>query len=261
MDPVFYADDLPPVGGIGRLTGPEGRHAATVRRLRSGERLVVADGEGRAVLATVAEVGKGELDYVVLDRSIEDPPTPRVTVVQALPKSERSELAVELATEAGVDTIVPWQASRSVARWDNKAAKGVARWRSAATAAAKQSRRLRIPVVTDLQSTTAIRTLVADTVAAGGRALALHEVGATPIADIPMRGCPELLLIVGPEGGLSETEIADFTAVGAVSTILGPTVLRTSTAAAVALGAVGVLTDRWSSVSGGAAQDVSRDRG
>lgn len=255
MDSVFYADDLPPVGAVGTLSGPEGKHAATVRRLLPGERLIVADGRGTGVAAEVVAVDKGVLDYRVLDRLVDQPVRPTVTVVQGLPKSERSELAVDLATEAGVDRIVPWQAGRSVARWDTgKAAKGVARWRAVATAAAKQSRRLRIPEVTELHRTGEVGALVRSVVDAGGVALALHESGATALRELDLRARPEILLIVGPEGGISDDELAAFTAAGAIPTVLGPTVLRTSTAAAVALGALGVLTDRWD-------RAVSRDRG
>lgn len=246
MDSVFYADELPPVGGIGTLAGPEGKHAATVRRLRIGERLIVADGRGSGVAAEVTAVDKGSLDYRVLDRFVEEQLLPKVTVVQGLPKSERSELAVDLATEAGADAIVPWQAGRSVARWDTgKAAKGVARWQAVAAAAAKQSRRLHVPQVTDLHSTAEVSTLIGRVVADGGAALALHESGATPLGGLDLRERGEIVLIIGPEGGLSDQEIEQFTAAGAVATVLGPTVLRTSTAAAVALGAIGVLTDRW----------------
>lgn len=246
MDSVFYADELPPVGGIGTLAGPEGKHAATVRRLRIGERLIVADGRGSGVAAEVTAVDKGSLDYRVLDRFVEEQRLPQVTVVQGLPKSERSELAVDLATEAGADAIVPWQAGRSVSRWDTgKAAKGVARWQAVAAAAAKQSRRLRVPQVADLHNTAEVSALIGRVVADGGVALALHESGATPLGGLDLRERGEIVLIIGPEGGLSDQEIEQFTAAGAVATVLGPTVLRTSTAAAVALGAIGVLTDRW----------------
>lgn len=246
MDSVFYADDLPSVGDIGTLDGPEGKHAATVRRVRPGERLIVADGRGIGVAAEVISVDKGTLDYRVLDRFVDEPARPTVTVVQGLPKSERSELAVDLATEAGVETIVPWQAGRCVARWDTgKAAKGVARWRAVATAAAKQSRRLTIPQVTDLHSTADVVALVRRVVTGGGCALALHEAGAVAIGSLNLRERTEIVLIIGPEGGLSDDETEAFAAAGATPTVLGPTVLRTSTTAAVALGAIGVLTDRW----------------
>ena len=174
-------------------------------------------------------------------------PLPPVSVVQAIPKSERSELAIELATEAGADDFLPWQAARCVARWDGeRAEKGLRRWRAVARSAARQSRRAYIPDVGAPVSTQRLLALVAERVAAGGLVLALHESAAVPLTNIAVAQADSIMLIVGPEGGISDDEIADLTAAGAAAIRLGPTVLRTSTAAAVALGALGVLTSRWS---------------
>lgn len=243
---VYFTDVLPGVGDVGVLDGPEGRHAATVRRTTVGERLVLADGAGSTARVEVTASGKDRLDYVVLGRSVVPAPHPAVTLIQALPKSERSELTVENATEAGVDAIVPWQSVRCVARWDGpRAAKGVAKWRNAAQTAAKQSRRAYVPTVADVADT---RTVVAETVATvrrGGLVVALHESAQVPFASLPFATAESVTLIVGPEGGLDDREVEALVAAGAVTAVLGPTVLRTSTAAAVALGALGVLTDRW----------------
>ncbi|WP_040795108.1 RsmE family RNA methyltransferase, partial [Nocardia higoensis] len=122
---VFYLDDIPEPGQIAVLDGPEGRHAATVRRTRVGEAITLSDGRGLLAAAEVVEAQRDRLDLRVLDRVVAPRPTPEVTVVQALPKSDRSELAVDLMTEAGADTIVPWQAIRCVAKWEGKAAKGI----------------------------------------------------------------------------------------------------------------------------------------
>ncbi|WP_305091859.1 16S rRNA (uracil(1498)-N(3))-methyltransferase [Prescottella sp. R16] len=245
---VFYLDPLPGVGQPAVLDGPEGRHAATVRRIRAGERLLLADGRGGIADATVVAAGKDRLDLEVTARRDQQPPTPAVTLVQALPKSERSELAVELATEAGIDAVIPWQSARCVARWEGtKTAKGVTRWRNAAVAAAKQSRRSFVPDVADLHHTPQILEQVRGVVARGGIVAVLHESAQTPFASLPWRDAPEAMLVVGPEGGLSDDEITALTDAGATAVLLGPTVLRTSTAAAVALGAIGVLTDRWTS--------------
>ncbi len=242
--PVFHLDALPAGGGALVLDGPEGRHAATVRRLRTGERLLLTDGAGAVAEAVVTAVGKDRLD---LDagpvRRVPAPAQP-VTVVQALPKSERSELAVELATEAGVDVLVPWSAARCVARWSGpRVDKGVTRWRAVAREAAKQSRRAHVPRVLDLAATADVATLVRACVQGGGTALLLHESASDRLGAVAPTG--DVLLVVGPEGGLEERELAELTAAGARAVHLGPTVLRTSTAAAVALGALGVLTARW----------------
>lgn len=240
--PVFLVDVLP--GATGVLDGPEGRHAATVRRLRVGERLLLTDGAGGVASCTVSAVAKDRLELDVRERWDVPVATPAVTVVQALPKSERSELAVELATEAGVDVVVPWQAARCVSRWSGpKLDKGVARWRAAAREAAKQSRRAHVPEVAELHSTAEVTARVAAQVQAGGTALVLHESATGPLTGVALAG--DVLLVVGPEGGLDDAEVTALTGAGAQAVHLGPTVLRTSTAAAVALGALGVLTGRW----------------
>lgn len=239
--PYFLVEALPPPGPF-VLGGAEGRHASVVRRLRAGEVLVLSDGAGRLAPATVLTVQRGSVELTV-GAPVEVPsPALRVTVVQALPKGERSELAVELATEAGVDALVPWSASRCVARWPgDKAAKGVERWRTVAREAAKQSRRASVPVVAPLSGNAEVAALIARSAVA----LVLHEAGSVPLTDVELPSSGELVLVVGPEGGISPEELAQFTTAGARVVRLGREVLRTSTAAAVALGALGALTARW----------------
>lgn len=245
--PLFWADSVPEPGAEIVLRGSEGRHAVTVARVAVGERILVGDGAGSLAGCEVLDItAKDTLVAAVRDFSFQARPTPQVTVVQALPKSERSELAVDLATEAGADVIVPWQAMRCVARWTGKADKGVAKWRAAASAAAKQSRRHWIPEIPELATTIDVRERCADAVAAGGVVAVLHEEAARPLAELPLADATEIVLVVGPEGGLDDSEVADLAALGAQSVVLGPEVLRTSTAAAVAMGAIGVLTQRWS---------------
>ena len=246
-DGPFFLVDAVPAAGEFRLTGPEGRHAAAVRRLRVGETLVLTDGRGRRAAGTVLEVGRGEL-AVQLDAAVSvDLPAVRVTLIQALPKGDRGEFAVELATEAGVDKIVPWSASRCVARWTaDRANRGHTRWQNAAREAAKQSRRSHVPVVHDLASTAAVEARIRE--AAG--AVLLHEAAELPLTALPLPATGELLLVVGPEGGVSDEELIAFRQAGAAAVRLGPEVLRTSTAGAVALGALGVLTGRWGGPDG-----------
>ena len=176
--------------------------------------------------------------------------TPQVTVVQAIPKSERSELAIELATEAGADRFLAWQAARCVARWDGERAdKGLRRWRAVARSAARQSRRAYIPEVDGPVPTPALAAHIAERSAAGAVVLALHESATRKLADVAVAQADSIMLVVGPEGGIDDAEIGELTGAGAVAVRLGPTVLRTSTAAAVALGALGVLTGRWAAPS------------
>ncbi len=244
--PYFLVDAVPGPGEF-VLDGPEGRHAAVVRRLRPGQGLVLTDGAGRWAAATVSVVGRAGVDLIVEPAVDRPAPAVRVTLVQALPKGDRSELAVDLATEAGVDALVPWHAARCVARWSpDKAAAGVARWRSVAREAAKQSRRVFVPAVATLASTAAVVSLIT----ASSAALVLHEAGSMPIAAAELPTSGDVVVVVGPEGGLTPDELTAFRSAGAQVVRLGPEVLRTSTAGAVALGALGVLTARWTDDDG-----------
>lgn len=246
MPGLFYVGTLPDPGAPAVLGGDDGFHAATVRRIRPGEELLLGDGAGALARCRVEEAGRDGLRARVLCRWSVAPANPPVTVVQALPKAERSELAIELATEAGADAFVAWQAARSVARWDGaRIDKGLRRWRAVARSAAGQSRRAHIPPVDGVMATAALVEWVTQAVASGTVVLALHESATAKLTDLALAQADSVILIVGPEGGIAPDEISALTDAGAVAVRLGPTVLRTSSAAAVALGALGVLTPRW----------------
>jgi 16S rRNA (uracil1498-N3)-methyltransferase len=224
------------------LDGAEGRHAATVRRLTAGERADVTDGAGTVAECVVTSVRPGVLELAVLATRTEPPPEPRIVVVQAIPKGDRGELAVETMTEVGVDAVVAWQAERSVARWRaDRAGKALARWQATAREAAKQSRRAWIPEVTGPEPTPAI----ARRVGAAALAVLLDPEAPAALGGIrpPDRG--EIVVIVGPEGGVSPAETDTLTRAGAVAARLGPTVLRSSSAGAVAAAVVLAGSSRW----------------
>ena len=232
----------PTVGGVIELTGDEGRHAVSVKRTSVGEQIELVDGHGtRAVITVTGVSGKDRLVGVVDCVASEPAPRPTVTVVQALPKAARSELTVDLLTQAGADVIVPWQAGRSVANWGKKQDKGLAKWRAAARAAAKQSRRSRIPEITPVGDQAAVAALIQ----AAPLALILHEDATGKITDQPVAQVDSVVLIIGPEGGISPAELDAFTTAGAHPVRLGPEVLRTASAGMVALAALGAVTDRW----------------
>lgn len=224
------------------LGGAEGRHAATVRRIRPGERVDLTDGDGLVAECQVSAARAGELELRVLRRRIEPPPDPRLVVVQAIPKGDRGELAVELMTEVGVDVVVPWAAARCVARWSgDRAEKPLARWRAAARAAAKQARRARIPEVTRPAATDeAVRRA-----GAAVCAVVLDQAALRPLAEVPVPPAGEIVIIIGPEGGLTGEEMTALTAAGSTAARLGPTVLRTSTAGAVAAAMLLSRSKRW----------------
>ncbi|WP_075744193.1 MULTISPECIES: 16S rRNA (uracil(1498)-N(3))-methyltransferase [Actinoalloteichus] len=240
--PLFLTE-LPAGADHVVLSGPEGRHAATVTRLRVGERLLLADGRGGIARAEVTSVTKDELRADVLERVQEPAPELRVTMAQALLKGDRAELAVDQAVEVGVDALVPWRAARCVARWDAgpRGAKALDRWRATARTAAKQARRSWLPPVHEPTSTAGL----AERVGSAALALVLHESASTRLTSVDLPTTGELLLVVGPEGGIDETELATLTEAGARPVLLGDTVLRASTAGVAALGALAARTGRW----------------
>ncbi|WP_433547753.1 16S rRNA (uracil(1498)-N(3))-methyltransferase [Streptomyces sp. CA-294286] len=244
--PVFVVESVPQ-GGEYVLDGPEGRHAVSVRRLTAGEDVVLTDGAGSgAEGVVVAAEGKDRLVVKVTGTVVEDEPRPRITVVQALPKGDRGELAVETMTETGVDAVVPWQAARCITQWKgDRGAKSLAKWRATAREAGKQSRRLRFPRVADVMSTKQVGALLA----AADFAAVLHEdrdadSGALALAPLPAEG--DIVLVVGPEGGVSPQELAVFAEAGAKPYRLGRSVLRTSTAGTAATALLLGRTGRWS---------------
>lgn len=275
--PVFVltADTIEPSGAAATaragdlllLTGPEARHAVTVRRLRAGERVDLVDGEGLRLVCEVTQPGAGgakdRLGVRVAERVEEATAPLRLALVQALAKGGRDEQAVETATEVGVDLVIPWQASRCVSVWNGpKAAKGRARWQATAHEAAKQARRARVPVVEEARSTPQLCTWVARTVEAGGVVLVLHEEGTRPISQVRLpcasegagtpreaggeAGEPPVLgVVVGPEGGISEQEVSALEATGATTVRLGPHVMRTASAGPVALAVLAQRAGLW----------------
>lgn len=241
--PLFYVDRLVPAAGTVVLDGAEGRHAADVRRIRLGERVRISDGAGAFAVGEVVSVGKGVLTVDV--GPVEDvrQPEPRIVAVQALPKGERADLAVAMLTEVGVDEIVPWEAANCVVRWDaTRRERGQAKWQSVAREAAKQARRARIPLVSRVVDTEGL----AERLAAADSRVVLHEAANASITDVTVPSSGELLLVIGPEGGLSPSELATFEGLGVEPVRLGPEVLRTSTAGPVAVGVLLSRSGRWS---------------
>lgn len=251
--PVFLTDTARLSSGPRvRLDGAEGRHAAAVRRLQPGEPLELTDGAGLVAACVVVSAGRDALECDVLTRRTVPAPAPRLVVVQALPKGDRGELAVELLTEVGVDEVLPWSAARCVTQWrGERGVKALARWRAHAREAAKQSRRAWVPAVGELASTEA----VLERIGTAALAVVLHEEAAEPLTalTVPAHGVPalsvpahgEILVVVGPEGGIREDELAAFGAAGARACRLGPTVLRTSTAGVAAAAVLLAGSGRW----------------
>ncbi len=255
--PVFLAEpgdvERHAAGGVLVLEGAEARHAGVVQRRRPGERVDVVDGCGARLACRIATVEPGRLTLQVESRTDEPAPAVRLVLAQALAKGDRDELAVEAATEVGVDEVVPWQSARSVVVWrGDRAAKSRARWVATVRSATKQARRAHLPVVADAVDTAGLGRLVGAVVAEGGVALVLHESAADSIAAVALPAAsatsdptPRVLVVVGPEGGIADEELAALTAAGAAVVRLGPHVLRTSTAGPVALALLAERLGRW----------------
>ena len=240
--PVFFASPADLARDLVVLAGPEGRHAADVRRLAAGERVDLTDGEGQLAECVVTRAQRGQLELAVRHRTVVPAPDPALAVVQAIPKGERGQLAVELMTEAGVDVIVPWAAQRCVARWaGERGERAVGRWRSTAREAAKQARRSRVPEVT----APAGLGQVAERAARAARAFILDPQARDQLGETPLPGSGEMLVIVGPEGGITPAEAAALSQAGAVPVRLGPTVFRTSSAGMAAAAILLSRAGRW----------------
>lgn len=231
------------------ITGAEGRHGASAVRLKPGEQVLITDTTGRQVLAEVTGAAKQEFTVTLLaDAHPAAPRTPRFTLVQALAKGGRDEDAVETSTELGVDALLPWQADRSIVKWiSGKEDKGRAKWLATVHAAVKQSRRPTIPVVEPVVRTTALVQRVKDWVEQGAAVVVLHEAEQQSLITLlpQLQAAPEIVLIVGPEGGISEEEIQRLQQAGAVTALLGPEVVRASTAGPAAIAALSAMTGRW----------------
>ncbi|PPF47154.1 16S rRNA (uracil(1498)-N(3))-methyltransferase [Pseudoclavibacter sp. AY1F1] len=245
---LYLAEDLDEalrVGDVTEVRGGEAKHMG-VARMRVGERVQLGNGRGYVVDGELLALERDRAVVSVLGARRLPEPEPRVTVVQALAKGGRDDLAVQVATELGASAFVPWQAKRSVSRWDQKADKGRERWASVAREASKQSLSPWVPEVAQLHSTAQVARL-----AANGPMLVLDPVGDTSLREALGAGLAPnhggLTLVVGPEGGIDGSEFAQFEAVGARRVHLGASVLRTSSAAPAAIAAILALSGSWDS--------------
>lgn len=242
--PTFYDPDLPAdTQPEYVLAGGEGRHAATVRRIRIGEMVDVVDGHGTRIRGEVTHTGRSDVTIAVHARSVEPEAAVRITLVQALGKGGRDEAAIEAATEVGLDGVIAWESDRSVSQWrGEKQAKGLARWDSIVTAAMKQSRRSHKPEVRGYARGADLVELLPT----GAHVLVLHEQAQTPLTAVDLPGEGEIVLVVGPEGGLTEEEVAALTGKpDSAAVLLGPEVVRTSTAGPAAIAVLNSRLGRW----------------
>jgi len=228
------------VSDVVELTGPEARHAVTVSRVHIGDDLVVGNGSGLVLTGTVTEAEPLRLTLSVTGAVQHERDQPGIWLVQALAKGDRDEMAVQAVTELGIDGIIPWSASRSIVRWEGaKVAKGRERWAAIAREATKQSVRPWLPEVADLVSTKQLAQLAKST-----QMLVLDPEGSQTLTSVTVAD-QDLVVVVGPEGGIAPGELDALTAAGAIRVRLGDNVLRTSTAGPAAVAVLSAKLGRW----------------
>jgi 16S rRNA (uracil1498-N3)-methyltransferase len=244
MSSLYLREDLGTAdeGALIELVGAEAKHAVTVNRSRVGDDIRVGNGRGLIITGVIETIEPGRVDVRARVVTVEQEPSPRLVLVQALAKGDRDEMAIQAATELGVSAIVPWAASRSVSRWEGpKKEKGRLRWETIVREASKQSIRSFVPPVAPIASTADLHRF-----AGTSRVVLLDPTATERLSDIDVSGDDrDLLLVVGPEGGISDAELESLTAAGAIRTRLGDTVLRTSSAGPAALAVLNVALGRW----------------
>jgi 16S rRNA (uracil1498-N3)-methyltransferase len=229
-----------PVGSTVQLTGAEARHAVTVSRLHVGGEVVVGNGAGLRVVGEIVRAEHALLELTVLSVTSDALQSPAIWLTQALAKGDRDELAVQAATELGIDGVIPWTAQRSISRWEGaKVAKGHARWEAIVREATKQSLRTWLPEVGELVSSKQLAALSEHT-----QMIVLDPTGDIPLTAVDLDG-RDIVLVVGPEGGVTPAELALLAAAGARVARLGTTVLRTSTAGPAAIAVLNAKLGRW----------------
>jgi 16S rRNA (uracil1498-N3)-methyltransferase len=236
MFTLFFVEDLPTtVGGFYEFANDDANHAIRVLRMQEGAEFMLSDGKGSWSQVVATEVKKKSMQVRVMDSGFQDPLATTITVVQAIPKGDRAKEAIELLTEAGVDRIVPWLSTRSIG-------KGSEKFAITAREASKQSRRFRIPEVTDMATTAQI----CEAIKVSDLAIAFHESATTKLSDqVSSHNVEHLLIIIGPEGGLTDEEIGAFTEAGAKVALMGRSILRSAHAGIAAVSAVSALLKVW----------------
>lgn len=229
-------------GSIIQLAGPEAKHAVAVRRMRAGESIQLSNGTGFRVRGEIQSIQSNVLQIKVLEAAQEIEPEIRLSLIQALAKGDRDELAIQAATELGVSSIVPWEADRSISRWIGlKEEKAVARWQTIVSEAAKQSLRSFTPQV---QSPVSTKELVG-LIASFDLVLVLDPTADLGLGSLEFANPQTLGIVVGPEGGISEDELDLLESAGAKRVRLGESILRTSTAGVAAISAVLAKSNLW----------------
>jgi 16S rRNA (uracil1498-N3)-methyltransferase len=242
VEPLFRYNEPLVAGQNVQLTGPEGHHAAAVRRLRVGEAIALTNGRGLKARGVVSAVGPKQLTASIQTVETIELPAVTFTLIQAVAKGDRDELAIQAATELGTTKVVPWKADRSISKWDGKEEKNRERWQQIVDEAAKQALRAWFPEVAQVQSTKSLAKLILES---AGTYLVLDPTSPRSLNQVELSNSGEVALIVGPEGGISEAELAMFESAGAQCVHLGSGILRTSTAGMAAISVLAAKSGYW----------------
>lgn len=242
VEPLFRYSESLVAGQDVQLTGPEGHHAAAVRRMRVGEAIALTDGRGLKARGVVSAVAPKQLTVAIHSIEIVAMPAVTFSLVQAVAKGDRDELAIQAATELGAFKVIPWQADRSISKWDGKEEKNRERWQQIVDEAAKQALRPWFPEVAQVQSS---KSLAMQISSAGARYLVLDPTSTVSLSQVEPTTSGEVALIVGPEGGITEAELSLFEAAGAKRVHLGTGILRTSTAGMAAISVLAAKSGYW----------------
>jgi len=224
-----------------QVTGDEAHHAIKVMRLQIGEELLLADGTGAWVRASIDSTTKDGFRAIVLERGVERRRfvERELIVVQCLMKSNRINEALELLTVAGADRIIPWESERSIAKWQDDMKQ---KWLSTTIAAAKQARRFTLPVI----ETPILFAEIGARFGAHANLLILHEEAHERFSIVAQDLRPgPVVLVVGPEGGLSPNEVRALETAGGTAVRLGSYILRSAHAGFAALSAISTLHGSW----------------
>jgi 16S rRNA (uracil1498-N3)-methyltransferase len=245
VEPLFRSVfATPPAAGLAvTLGGSEGKHAVNVRRMRVGEGIQLSDGKGLRVRGTVSALGNSSLTVQIDSVEQEAAPSVGLTIIQALAKGDRDELAIQAATELGCWAVVPWQAERSISKWEGaKIAKSVDRWQTIVSEAAKQSLRVFEPVVAQPLGS---KQLVAS-VKNFDLVLILDPTAQSGLGSLELSESQKsVAIVVGPEGGISDHELEALEDAGAIRVHLGEPILRTSTAGVAAISVIQAKLGLW----------------
>jgi 16S rRNA (uracil1498-N3)-methyltransferase len=235
---LFFSDQISTVQRQ-VLENEEAHHAIKVLRLNTGEVIKISDGVGNWVSGPIVEIAKKELYISITERGEIQAAKPELVLVQAVTKSDRNKEMLELAVEAGVDRIIPWQSERSISKWQSDSEQ---KWQVGIKQSCKQARQVKLPQLMQVMSTSEVIKSIGE----GGFGIVFHEEASTKFSDLTIPNSQSsVYLVIGPEGGISEQELLSFQNNGSKVVRLGDTVLRSAHAGFAALSAVQTKLGRW----------------